>query len=262
MFEFQKVISQILTPKPLFMAIDPVSIAALASAGTGLVKAGIGAFQTIKGARMKPARPKYERPEELKRFIERKQAAAGGTRYPGQEQDEERLNQLMDRQIEQARELGGDPFSTMSAVGKAARNQLSGQRDISRLAAQDKARRQSEADQALLLGAEESRKEFEINRLQPFREKAATKSALLGAGMQNITSGVSDILGAGAEASRATNKTDATSPTTQGAKDLITAAGTGAAAAAKVGTDLKSQYQKALKSGSTTLSFEEWSKQI
>ncbi len=238
-------------PKAIVSYIDPITIAALASAGTGLVKAGVGAFQSIKGARMKPIRPKYERPEELKRLIERKEASAGGVRYPGQDQDEERLNQLLDRQIEQARELGGDSFSTLSAVSRAARTQLSGQRDIAGRAAQSRERRQSEADQALLLGAEESRREFEINKFQPFREKAATKSALLGAGIQNITSGVSDILGAGAEASRATG-----TPTGVGTQGAGVA---GVATAAQGG--LRTQYQKAFKSGATTLTFAEWSKQ-
>lgn len=198
-------------------------LAALLAAGTGAVKAGIGAYQTIKGAGMKPQRPTYERPEEVKKLIERKRAAAGGGSYPGQGRDEERLQSLMARQVEQARELGGDPFSSMAAISRAGQQQVEGQRDIRQVALQDKIRRGRELDSAERVGASEARKEFELNKLDPYKAAAATKSALSGAGIQNITAGVSDVAGAFSEAARLKepNKTDATSDTTTGANEIL-----------------------------------------
>lgn len=174
----------------------PIPLAAIAAATPGIVKGATGAYQMIKGSGMKAERPEYETPEELKRLIKQKQAQAGGTRYPGQEQDEAELDRLQSESIRAGTEMLDDSFAVSDLVGKSLASRTKEQRQLRREGRADFERREAEKDRALLLGAQAADKEFQLNKLEPFKAKAATKSALLGAGMQNIASGITDVAGA------------------------------------------------------------------
>lgn len=158
-------------------------------AGAGAFQTIMGGIQMIRGMRMKPERPTYQRPEEVNQMMGMLQREANA-KAPGITQAEANLRQAGAQAMQSASENATSGAAALAAGAGVNSRMNQGYRDLSANAEQY--RRQSQ--QALLQGyqqaAQYSDREFELNKYQPFMEASATKAALTQAGMQNIPAGM------------------------------------------------------------------------
>jgi len=176
--------------------MDPLLGSAILGAVPKLLEAGLGIGQTIKGSKMakEAKRPVYQRPGEITRYTKRAQSRAADTGFSGQTTAESKIGKATADVVQKAKDVA-DPMAYLDVVSRAGAQEQSQLQDVAMFAAQDRERRQQEADQALLLSAQYADKEFDINKMQPYQEKAAAASALKGAGIQNISGGLSGLAG-------------------------------------------------------------------
>lgn len=236
------------------MAIPLAAIAAIPA----LAQTGLGAFQAIKGSRMKPQRPVYQRPQEIDALVDRTQARAGAARFAGQELAEQSADAQAAQFLNRARGTAQDSFSLSSLAAGSALMRSSRQREIDQMALQDRDRRQSAADAALQTAAGFSDKEFDINQQQRFLDESATKSALTGAGIQNLQSGLTGLGSVAAtQLLRKQNMKD-TNKTTNSTTGTTTSSGSNVSENILLPEQYRGAYDIEKAAGLTGESFEQW----
>lgn len=179
----------------------PVPFALLASAIPALFQTGIGAAQFFKGNKMarNNIRPQYQIPGEIQGMLT--DAQIGAMQGMPAEQITQYMNQLGASGNEQMRQIqagsGGSAANMLQNITAVNRNQNKGLMDLLSANAQQRLQNMRYYDQARQSMAGFRDKQWELNKLQPFQDKAKTASALVGAGMQNFMGGLST-LGEGA----------------------------------------------------------------
>lgn len=154
---------------------------------------GYGTWQMIQARKMAKTlgqRPEFQTPDALKQALGLRRSLAGSLEMAGQSQAEQRMDQALAVGAEDIAQTA--PTSTQAganlvnlyAARMAQQNSLAGQ------AAQDYQRRQEGVVSALGAIAPYQEKEFMMNQMQPWMDKAATISAMRGAGIQNVFGGL------------------------------------------------------------------------
>lgn len=166
----------------------------LAAMIPGVLKGGLGLLQLIKGGKMKPQRPDYTIPGEITEEEKLARQLAGGRMF-GIQQAEERV-----RQQGAGAELGlrrGSTSSSQYLAGLAAiqANTNAAERGLLEAEAGDKYRRLANLSRSLNVSAQYKDKEFELNKLQSYLDKARTKAALTQSGLLNLFGGATDVAG-------------------------------------------------------------------
>lgn len=163
----------------------------LAFAIPGAIKAGVGLFQLAKGAGMKPERPEYEIPDEIKEDLAAARRLERG-RMPGIQYAEERVRQGTAQQGYGLRRSATNPNQLLSGLQMIQRNAQIAQRGLMEAEAGDYYRRLANYQRSLSLGAQYKDKQFELNKMQPYIDESRTKAALTQSGLINAFSGLGE----------------------------------------------------------------------
>lgn len=168
-----------------------MTIPALTFAIPGAIKAGVGLYQLAKGAGMKPERPAYEIPDEIKQDLAAARRLERG-RMPGVQYAEERIRQGTAQQQYGLRRSATNPNQLLSGLQLIQRNAQIAQRGLMEAEAGDYYRRLANYQRSLSLGAQYKDKQFELNKMQPYMDEARTKAALTQSGLVNAFGGLGE----------------------------------------------------------------------
>lgn len=167
---------------------------------SGAISAGLGAGQLIAGALMKVPKYKYSIPEEIRKNQELAQQNYGAsTLYgmPGQRAINNQNQSALASALRSYQNSQQNPAAMLAGVTATTANQMRTNADIGITAAKNRENRMDRARAGLFSANKDlaayKDKEFEINVLEPARRKAATKSALIGGGIQNLSGGATSL---------------------------------------------------------------------
>ena len=154
-------------------------------------KLGLGAFQLAKAGKIKTERPYKEIPIEIYDYLNKAKEMAGKTRLPAQDLMQQDLRQTTMDALSKAQEIGGGSGNVLGALSGLYGNETRGINQLNIAAAQQNRQSQQDLYRAMQTMAGYKDKQWQINELDPYMRDMATKSALLGSGVQNIAGGVS-----------------------------------------------------------------------
>ncbi len=165
----------------------------------GAIQGALGIGQLIGGSLMRPKRPSYEIPaaarEEL--AMSRMQQNA---RMPGIAYAENRLAQNSAQAGYGLNRAATNSNQVLNGLASIQMNANIASRGLMEAEAGDAIRRDSNLRRSLGVMANYQNRKWEVDKMQPFQDKARTKAALIGSGLQNISGGanqaLSGILGA------------------------------------------------------------------
>jgi len=148
-------------------------------------QAGFGLFQTIKGGidAKKNERPTYEIPESMR------QAMDTSERMSQRGLDEQtRQNYLQGLTDTRAAAFQGlsDRKAGIGAVAGVQQREIAGQQQLAAMDNEQRMRNIAALQDMRMRMASFEDKEFELNQMQPYQDRAAAASAMQGAGLQNV----------------------------------------------------------------------------
>lgn len=177
--------------------MDPISLSLLMSAGTSLIKGGVGAAQYLKGNKLGKGaiRPKYNIPSADNEYLAN--ARANSVRgLPGQDLIEQKLGASTASGIRQAEQGANSSAGLMATIAGLKGSEQAGLTDIGIKSAEYQDTNQQRLQEALLKYGNMQNNEFDMNQQKPFEDKMAAAQGLKGAGLQNIMTGIEGIAGA------------------------------------------------------------------
>jgi hypothetical protein len=176
------------------MAI-PLALQLLVAALPSVVKGVQGISQSSKAKKMEKGlvRPTYKTPEMINEAIAGARMRAQGTQLPGQKYTEDRLAGATAAGQRAILEAGTGSAGAINAISGLYGNQMNKELSLAEAGAQNQQRNIANLQQMLLQGAGYKDKEFQLNEYDPYKQKAATISALRGAGIQNKAGALSDL---------------------------------------------------------------------
>ena len=158
--------------------MDPLTLMTIGQAGFGL-------YQTIKGARdaKNNERPEYRTPQAM---IDAMDTAERMSLRGLNEQTIQNFQQgLADTRAASFQGLSSRKAG-VGAVAGVAQREIAGQQQLAAMDAEQRMRNIQSLQQMRAAMAQYEDKEFELNQMQPFQDRAAAASALQGAGLQNV----------------------------------------------------------------------------
>lgn len=166
--------------------------AAIFSAIPAAINTGFGIYQTIKGQQMLDGlkNPQMQIPAGATAAENVAKNLAMQSSLPGQHLIENKLGNITGNLVNDAKRLSDNPNDALDATMKAYAMQEDKTNDLGIAAAQFQ-----QGNQQNLQGQENQmanwqQAQWQNNELNPYLRKAATASALLGAGIQNISGGL------------------------------------------------------------------------
>ncbi len=179
--------------------LDPFTAAALISGIPALLQSGTGVGQLIKGNKMAKdnQRPMYEIPQAATEAIGNARAMASSRELPAQSLMEQNLDEIVASQTQDVFNTSTSSSDSLGAILGLNANRLRSQLGLELQGANSYQARQEALRRELKDYAGYQDKKWELNQLQPFQDKAATASALIGGGMENIFGGVNTLAGIG-----------------------------------------------------------------
>jgi choline dehydrogenase-like flavoprotein len=153
-----------------------------------LAQAGIGLSQLIGGALTNvPDLPTYQPTQATQQAVNMAEREANASLMPGYAEATQQINQNTSNAVNTVAQNASSSSDIMNAAGAAQVRGNMSLSDLVRANMQDKARRKGVHLQTLGQLAAEQNKAWQINEQQPYLDAAATKSALMGAGLQTLT---------------------------------------------------------------------------
>lgn len=168
----------------------PIPLAAILAPGA--IKAGLGLGQLIGGASMKTKRPEYTTPKEQGESLALARQMAFA-RDPGAQQQLAETAQGGATALSRLQKNAGSQGQILSGLAGIQASTNAAARGILANEASDRFRRVANLQRSLGLMSQYKDKEFDINEMQPYQDKARTKAALVGGGLQNLFSGAGDV---------------------------------------------------------------------
>jgi len=171
------------------MPLPFMAVAAGASALGSLFQTGLGVSQLIKARQYRMGRPTYEIPDEVSQGLGLRQQLLNA-RMPGAAEAERNIYESGAASLANAQQGAMDSASLLAS---AAGNQGAMNRALRKLSIQedqDYERRVQGLERQQSQMAQYRDKEFDINKMQPYQEAAATRSALIQGGLQNVAGGI------------------------------------------------------------------------
>lgn len=154
-----------------------------------------GASQLGKAKKMKVERPTYQTPNEVLDATSMYRQLAGTNRLAGQSYAEDNINKSTSTSIRSAANAGGSSAQILSTIAGLNANENEATNQLQVQGAQNQMQNQGRLGQQLGVQAGYRDKEFEYNKDQPFQDAANTRSALYGAGQQNLMGGLDGLAG-------------------------------------------------------------------
>lgn len=150
-----------------------------------LIQGGLSAIQLLTSLGINPQRPKYTVPQEVQDKLAQNQVNLNA-RSAGAARANENIFANQATTLQNAQQAGGGISNQLLAGAMAQANTNQALGDLSASEMEDYQRRLGN------LGAVQSEmgqyrdREFDINKMQPFQDAAAAKSALIEGGIQNL----------------------------------------------------------------------------
>jgi len=190
--------------------MDPFTLTAIAQGVPALIQAGTGIAQFVSGNRaMKNnVRPMMDIPDSAQSALGLRRSMASQMEMPGQSQAEQAMNQQVALGAQQATQTAGTSSEALGALTNMFAARMGQQNDLAGQAAQNFNMNQDKLAGELARMADWEQQQFMTNQMQPFLDKAAMSSAMVGSGMQNAFQGVTGIGGAVAGGAMMKNQDD------------------------------------------------------
>lgn len=174
------------------MPIPIAAIGAVASLVGSVGQTGLGLAQLFKGAGMKPRRPTYTIPSAITQATDRAVTQAGQVSREfqlGSQQADIAQSEAVQAAVDAG--VGGSSVIQAASAAQRERNKTG----LSLLQREQQARifKERAAQQALAQQGQAQDRAFQLNKLQPYQDAAATKSRLMGSGLQNIFGGADSL---------------------------------------------------------------------
>lgn len=176
--------------------MDPFTIAAIASAG---LQGVLGLGQLVGGSLMRPQRPTYQIPDEIKNMLALRQMNLQG-RMAGATQAQRNILQSQGSTIGAYQGTLRNPGAILAGVSASQGQTNRAFNDLAAMEAQDYQRRLAGLEGAQRTMANYRDQAFNVNEMQPYQDEARTKAALIGAGLRNVAGAGQAVTGAFGEA--------------------------------------------------------------
>lgn len=157
----------------------------------GLVKAGLGIYQTIRGSRMKPKRPNYEIPGQVGEELAMSRQEAHG-RMPGALYAQDRINENTASGQYALQRGTTNSSQLLSGIAQLQMQRNIASRGLMESEANDSFRRTQNLRRSLGVMATYKDKQFQLNKMEPYQDAARTKAALIQSGLINSFSGLGE----------------------------------------------------------------------
>jgi hypothetical protein len=160
------------------------------------LQGGLGAIQLLASLGINPKRPMYTVPQEVQDKLAQNQVNLNA-RSAGAARGQDNIFANQATNLLNAQQAGGGISNQLlaGAMAQANTNQAIG--DLSASEMEDYQRRLGNLGAAQSEMGQYRDKEFDINKMQPFQDAAAAKSALIEGGIQNIFGGSQGFAGLG-----------------------------------------------------------------
>lgn len=160
--------------------------------GLAGLKTAFGAFQASKGSRMAKnlVRPEMEIPQSALDSLELARAQAGQNLLPGQGFMQAQMDTNAARGLAAARESASNPAQLLQAAMNINNQSSDNLLSMAIAGAERKDRNIGRLQDNLNTMANWEQLQWQTNKFDPYREKAALASSLQGAGIQNMFAGL------------------------------------------------------------------------
>lgn len=162
-----------------------------------LFKIGQGIYQEVKANKIARTnkRPWMEIPEAATRGLENAKFVASQTQLPGHELIEQKIGSTFSNYANALEKAAPSTGTMLNDLNMGYQNNINQLTDLGIAGAKNWQDNQGVLRNELDNMANWEQKKFMYNYDEPYRNKAAAASALKGAGIQNISSGLTDVAG-------------------------------------------------------------------
>lgn len=143
---------------------------------------------------MKAKRPTYEIPDTANEELAMSRMMANG-RMPGINYAKMRLDQNAASAGYRMNRAASNPNQILAGAAAIQANSDVAERGLMESEANDQYRRLANLSRSLRMMSEYKDKEFQLNKMEPFQDKARTKAALVQGGLLNLFGGVGESMG-------------------------------------------------------------------
>ena len=164
---------------------------AAAFAIPGAIKGALGLGQLLAGSLMKANRPNYEIPSTVGEELAMSRMMANG-RMPGINYAKMRLDQNAASAAYRMNRSASNPNQILAGAAAIQANSDVASRGLLEAEAGDQYRRLANLSRSLRMMGEYKDKEFQLNKMEPYQDKARTKAALVQGGLLNLFGGVGE----------------------------------------------------------------------
>lgn len=161
-----------------------------------LIQGGLSAIQLLTSLGINPQRPKYTVPQEVQDKLAQNQVNLNA-RSAGAARANENIFANQATTLQNAQQAGGGISNQLLAGAMAQSNTNQALGDLSASEMEDYQRRLGNLGAAQSEMGQYRDKEFDINKMQPFQDAAAAKSALIEGGIQNLFGASQGLAGLG-----------------------------------------------------------------
>lgn len=163
----------------------------------GLIQAGVGFGQLRKGRRMGEGLedPMMPIPQSALEALQNARVMASRSNMPGYENMVENMSQILSGAVGNINRAATSSPEALGAILNAVGMQTKASNDIGRMNAEVYMNNQEQLRNELRNIASYEDKKWGTNVLNPFLRQAAAAQALVGSGMQNLFSGISNVAG-------------------------------------------------------------------
>lgn len=159
----------------------------------GAIQGVLGLGQLIAGSSLRPKRPEYEIPEAAQEEMAASRMQRFG-RMPGINYAQQRVDQNAASSQYRLQKGATNSSQLLSGLAGIQLNSNIAARGLMEAEAGDQIRRDAIFRRSLGVMAGYQDKKWELNKFQPYQDKARTKAALIGGGLQNISGGIGQSL--------------------------------------------------------------------
>jgi hypothetical protein len=153
--------------------------------GTG-IQALLGAGQLIGGLLSKPKRPKYNIPGAVGEATANARRMANANVRPGNDQALQVIDRNATNGIQTAKSLSGSASQVLDFASKANNERLRALGQNNAMNSQFAFNSRMNLQGQLGRHAQYEDKAFQLNKLDPYSQRAQLKSSLIGSGLQNL----------------------------------------------------------------------------
>ena len=165
--------------------MDPAMIGLISQGVGSMLQMPLGLGQILAGSLMKPKRPEYQIPSDIRNMLALRQLNLRG-RMAGATQAEKNIMQSQANAVGTYQRMQTNPNAILSGVSASQGLSNRAFTDLATQEAVDYQRRLSGLENAQRTMGNYQDKQWQLNEYEPYQDKARTKAALIGAGLKNF----------------------------------------------------------------------------